>query len=142
VGADGPWDIKRVLRTVSVEANGSACFTVPANTPIFMQPLDDEGKAWPLMRSWTVAMPGEVVSCVGCHEDQNSVVAPKHTLASPRKPTRILSPGEFHADTTELIQRLRDGKHDNVHLDADSWQTLYTWIDSNAPWHGTWAAVG
>lgn len=24
-----------------------------------------------LMRSWTVGMPGEVVSCIGCHEDMN-----------------------------------------------------------------------
>ena len=89
VGADGPWDIKRVLGTVPVEEDGSASFTIPANSPIFMQPLDDEGKAVQLMRSWTVGMPGETVSCVGCHENQNSVVANKHTLASLRKPTPI-----------------------------------------------------
>ena len=33
VGMDGPWDIKRVLGTVPVEADGSAQFRVPANTP-------------------------------------------------------------------------------------------------------------
>ena len=34
VGADGPWEPKRVLGTVPVEEDGSAIFSVPANTPI------------------------------------------------------------------------------------------------------------
>ncbi len=59
-GIDGPWDVKRVLGTVPVEADGSAIFRVPANTPISVQPLDAEGKALQLMRSWFTAMPGEV----------------------------------------------------------------------------------
>jgi len=72
VGMDGPWDVRRVLGTVPVAADGSAYFTVPANTPIALQPLDAEGKAVQLMRSWFTAMPGETVSCVGCHEHANS----------------------------------------------------------------------
>ena len=72
VGMDGPWDIKRVLGTVPVDADGSAQFRVPANTPISVQPLDAEGKAVQLMRSWMTAMPGEVVQCAGCHEPQNT----------------------------------------------------------------------
>ena len=60
VGMDGPWDVRRVLGTVPVDADGSAYFTVPANTPIALQPLDAEGKAVQLMRSWFTAMPGEV----------------------------------------------------------------------------------
>ncbi|WP_419195172.1 SUMF1/EgtB/PvdO family nonheme iron enzyme [Novipirellula herctigrandis] len=251
IGADGPWDIKRVLGNVPVEDDGSASFTIPANTPIFMQPLDDEGKAVQLMRSWMVGMPGEVVSCVGCHENQNTVGSLGQTKASLRPPTPIemnskavrgfsfphqvqpvldrycvgchngspaaelpkidgityptdilcdqdngeglvdlrgdqtitdwkskhggncgggarggnfpvsyvaleryvrrngiegplqmLSPAEFHADTTELVQMLRERRHYNVQLDANSWQQLITWIDLNAPCHGTWSAVG
>ena len=57
-------------------------------------------------------------------------------------PLQMLSPGEFHADTTELVQMLRDGRHYNVQLDSESWQTLTTWIDLNAPCHGTWTSVG
>ena len=89
IGMDGPWDVKRVLGEVPVEEDGSALFTIPANTPMFVQPLDDEGKALQLMRSWFVAMPGETISCVGCHEDQNSVVMGKQTLASLRRPSPI-----------------------------------------------------
>ena len=65
IGMDGPWDIKQVLGTVPVEPDGSAFFRVPASTPISVQPLDTEGKALQLMRSWFTAMPGEVVSCSG-----------------------------------------------------------------------------
>lgn len=72
VGMDGPWDIKRVLGTVPVHADGSAKFRIPANMPISIQPLDAEGKALQLMRSWMTAMPGEVVQCAGCHEPQNT----------------------------------------------------------------------
>ena len=224
IGMDGPWDIKRVLGTVPVESDGSAAFTIPANTPIFVQPLDDEGKALQLMRSWFVGMPGEVVSCTGCHESRGTAVVTRPTLASSRPLSRIepwhapvhgfsfpddvqpvldrhcvachdgtqaldlrgdeyitdwssqisgncgpsqggnfsvayanlhryvrrpgiesdlhtLTPGEFHADTTELVQMLRDGRHHNVRLDRDAWDSLITWIDLNAPFHGTWSDV-
>ena len=71
IGMDGPWDIRRVLGIVPVEPDGSAYFSVPANTPISIQALDEKGQALQIMRSWTVAMPGEKVSCIGCHESQN-----------------------------------------------------------------------
>lgn len=229
IGMDGPWDIKRVLGTVPVEEDGSALFRVPAMTPIAVQPLDAEGKALQLMRSWFTAMPGEVVSCVGCHEPQNSAAVNRQSLAAKRTPTEItpwygpprgfafarevqpvldryctschdgrpewngkpladlrgskmitdwksdiaghvspavggkfsvayaelhryvrrpgiesdlhmLSPMDYHADTTELVQLLRKG-HYGIELDAESWDRLITWIDLNAPYHGTWSEI-
>lgn len=89
VGLDGPWDIKRVLGTVPVEPDGSACFRIPANTPISVQPLDSEGQALQLMRSWMTAMPGEVLSCVGCHEPLHTAPSGRKTLASQRPPSEI-----------------------------------------------------
>lgn len=91
VGIESSWDMKRVLGTVPVEEDGSACFNVPASTPISIQPLDENGRAVQLMRSWTVGMPGETFSCVGCHESQNDVTPAKMTLAS-RRPPRDISP--------------------------------------------------
>jgi formylglycine-generating enzyme required for sulfatase activity len=91
IGMDGPWDIKRVLGTVPVEEDGSAAFRVPANTPICVQPLDAEGKALQLMRSWFTAMPGETLSCVGCHERQNTGPPNQRTLAARRPPSEIQS---------------------------------------------------
>jgi formylglycine-generating enzyme required for sulfatase activity len=89
VGADGPWEPKRVLGTVPVEEDGSAMFRVPAKVPISIQPLDADGKALQLMRSWTTAMPGEIVSCVGCHEKQNSTPPNRNTIAAKQEPSEI-----------------------------------------------------
>jgi len=223
VGIDGPWDVKRIMGTVPVEADGSALFRVPANTPIAVQPLDEDGQALQLMRSWMTAMPGEVLSCVGCHEKQYTAPpTPTTTMASARGPVEItpwygptrgfsfirevqpvldrycvschsgaagapapdfrdaplvhppgpnngyqqgsafppaylalkpfvrnatiesdmhlLMPGEFHADTNPLIRMLRKGHH-GVSLDHESWDRLITWIDLNAPAHGTWHEI-
>ncbi len=89
IGADGPWDIKRVVGTVPVHEDGSAKFRIPANVPLSLQPLDEEGKAVQLMRSWMTAMPGEVVQCAGCHEPQNSAPPMKLTTALNRRPDEI-----------------------------------------------------
>jgi hypothetical protein len=89
VGLDGPWDIRQVLGTVPVEPDGSAYFRVPANYPVGVQPLDAEGKALQLMRSWMTAMPGETLSCVGCHEQQSSAAPNQATLAARRTPSPI-----------------------------------------------------
>ena len=89
VGMDGPWDVRRLLGTVPVAEDGSAYFTVPANTPIAIQPLDGEGKALQLMRSWFTAMPGETLSCVGCHEERSITPPNRHTLAMAGEPSAI-----------------------------------------------------
>ncbi|MBT7161935.1 MAG: SUMF1/EgtB/PvdO family nonheme iron enzyme, partial [Victivallales bacterium] len=89
IGYEGPWDVRRLIGTVPVLADGSAVFKIPANVPISLQPLDNEGKALAIMRSWLTAMPGENVSCVGCHEKQNSVAVPRKALASKLAPMAI-----------------------------------------------------
>ena len=89
IGIDGPWDVHRIVGTVPVQTDGSAMFRVPANTPLAVQPLDAEGKALQLMRSWLVAMPGEILSCVGCHENQNDSVPNRRTIASGRPADEI-----------------------------------------------------
>ena len=87
---EGGWDVKKILGTVPVYDDGSCLFRVPANTPIFVQPLDAEGKAQQLMRSWFTAMPGEVLSCVGCHERQNDGAPSRYTAAAlDRRPAGI-----------------------------------------------------
>ncbi|MFP4502693.1 MAG: SUMF1/EgtB/PvdO family nonheme iron enzyme [Candidatus Hydrogenedentota bacterium] len=221
VGLDGPWDVKRILGTVPVADDGSAHFKVPACTPVSVQPLDAEGKALALMRSWFTAAPGETLSCVGCHEKQNMAppidAAPQAFRREPspiepwygpargfsferevqpvldayciechhggtlpdgratfdltaqpaarvpsafqmhfspaymalrrwvHTPTlesdaHLLPPRDFHADTSKLVQILRDG-HYGVRLDTEAWQRLITWIDLHAPFHGTWHEV-
>ena len=50
----------------------------------------------------------------------------------------VLPAMEFHASTSELVQMLIKGHH-NVRLDEEAWDRLITWIDLNAPCHGTWS---
>lgn len=89
IGMDGPWDIRTILGEVEMEEDGSVMFKVPANTAIFVQPLDEEGKALQMMRSWFTGMPGEVVSCIGCHEDKNTIPPPRMSAASKKAPKAI-----------------------------------------------------
>ena len=89
LGVESGWDVKRVLGTVPVEPDGSALFSVPANTPLAVQPLDENGRALQLMRSWLTAMPGEVLSCVGCHEQQTDGSPNLRTMAGGRRPSKI-----------------------------------------------------
>jgi formylglycine-generating enzyme required for sulfatase activity len=236
IGCGGPWEVMRILGTVPLEEDGSALFEAPACTPLAVQALDAEGKAVQLMRSWFTLMPGEQVSCIGCHERTGDAppLLPSKALASAarriepwRGPARgfdfgrevqpvldrychachdgqdksrpdlrpmsevkdyggrrisqlaisrmhpqmlrdtggtlkyapaydallpyirrvgieddvsLLVPGEFHADTSPLIQMLRKG-HQGVFLDAEAFDRLITWIDLNAPCHGTWGEV-
>lgn len=109
-GIQSGWDIKRLLGVVPVEEDGSAIFTIPANTPISLQPLDANGCAVQWMRSWLTGMPGEIVSCVGCHEDQNQIPIPKRVIASTRTPHAIVLPeGGIRSITFDLeIQPILD----------------------------------
>ena len=89
IGRAGPWEAMRILGTVPVDRDGSVCFRVPASTPISVQPLDAQGKALALMRSWYSAMPGESVSCIGCHEASNDTPLVEQRLAERRLPVDI-----------------------------------------------------
>jgi formylglycine-generating enzyme required for sulfatase activity len=209
IGMEGPWDVHRILGTVDIEEDGSSAFRIPANTPIAVQPLDEDGKALQLMRSWLVAMPGESLSCVGCHERSNEIPMVQSALANRKAPQEIepwygpargfsfdrevqpvldrycigchndqpyngkqladlrpdpvrgfsrayrelqkhvrrpgpesdyhmFPPAEYHADTSPLIQMLHKGHH-GVELDREAYERLYTWIDLNVPYYGTWS---
>ena len=109
-GIQSGWDIKRNLGTAPVEEDGSVIFKAPANTPISIQPLDKDGVAVQWMRSWVTGQPGEIVSCIGCHENQNQTVIPKRTIASQRAPHQLKTPeGGIRSFTFDLeIQPILD----------------------------------
>jgi formylglycine-generating enzyme required for sulfatase activity len=119
VGADGPWETKRVLGTVPVESDGSALFHVPAKTPISLQPLDAEGKAVALMRSWMSAQPGENVSCVGCHDRESGAPPGTNKRIALTQPVREITPwhGPTHGfsfvrDVQPVLDKYCVGCHD------------------------------
>ncbi len=118
VGVEGPWDVHRILGTVPVNDDGSVYFKVPSNIPVALQPLDAEGRAVQLMRSWFVGMPGESVSCVGCHERQNSTPPTAATMAS-RQEAADITPWKgpargfsFKRDVQPALDKFCVGCHD------------------------------
>jgi mono/diheme cytochrome c family protein len=84
---------KQVLGTVPVEADGSAFFWAPAGIPLAFQALDELGQAVQIMRSVTYLQPGEVSSCIGCHEPRHWAPPPgRMPLALLRGPS-LIEPG-------------------------------------------------
>ncbi len=88
-GIQSGWDIKRLLGTV---------------------PIDKDGVAVQWMRSWVTGQPGEVVSCIGCHEDQNQIPIPKRVMASQKAAVPLKAPeGGVRSFTFDLeIQPILD----------------------------------
>lgn len=118
LGADGPWDVKRILGKVPVEADGSAYFKMPANSPVCVQPLDEEGQALQLERSWFVGMPGERVSCIGCHEGADAA-APSRVARAMQRPPSTIEPWHgpargfsFVREVQPVLDRYCVGCHD------------------------------
>ncbi len=68
VSAEDPG--KYVLGTAPVASDGSAYFRVPSGVPVFFQALDERGIAVQTMRSLTYVLPGQTLSCIGCHESR------------------------------------------------------------------------
>jgi len=83
---------KRILGTVPVESDGSAYFTLPADRFVYFQLLDGKGKMIQSMRSGTIARPGELNGCVGCHDDRRTsplATTSAMPLAARREPSRL-----------------------------------------------------
>jgi len=93
VSIEGAWDVKTVLGTAAVHEDGSACFTVPAKTPVYFQLLDANGDAVQTMRSWSQLQPGEQLACAGCHESKNSAPPPRKGSMALRAGPQALEPG-------------------------------------------------
>lgn len=68
---NGSWDVKIIVGDADIMPDGSAYFKAPARMPLFFQALDEKGHAVQTMRSWSTLQPGEIASCVGCHENKN-----------------------------------------------------------------------
>ena len=68
ISMNGTFTLKRILGTVPVEDDGSAHFAAPALRSLYFVALDEQGRTVKRMQSYCSVMPGETLSCVGCHE--------------------------------------------------------------------------
>ncbi len=102
----GTFSLERVLGTVPVEPDGSASFEVPAGRPVFFVALDDKDMSVARMQSFVNVMPGEVQSCVGCHEQGTEAppIRSSHLAATRRPPSQI----EPYAGIPDVLDFTRD----------------------------------
>ena len=84
--------VKRVLGTVPVAADGSACFHAPACVPLAFHALDERFMAVQIMRSQVYLQPGERAGCVGCHEPRHTPPLRRFPAAATRRPASITPP--------------------------------------------------
>lgn len=116
-GLESCWDGRRILGEVPVFEDGSASFKIPANTPVVLQPLDENGAAVQTMRSWLVGMPGENESCIGCHETQNDVSPTATTIARNQPPVDLTPfygperPFSFEGEIQPVLDKYCVGCH-------------------------------
>jgi hypothetical protein len=207
----GTFTLERVLGTVPVEEDGSACFEVPACRPVFFAALDEKDLSVQRMHSFTSLMPGETSGCVGCHESRvrtpdswkrNSVAAlrrppsrirsfdglpdvldftrdiqpilDRHCVAchnEKKRDGRVLLTGDLGPHWSQSFfslfawRQVADGRnglgnnpprtvgssaspllaklkeHYGVKVSAREWRTVWLWIESGAPYAGSYAAL-
>jgi len=101
----GTFNLERILGTVPVEPDGSACMEVPAGRPLFFVALDENDLSVKRMQSFVTVQPGERTSCVGCHEPR--LVAP-HPRPGLLAMERAASPIEPIADVPDVFDYPRD----------------------------------
>ena len=208
----GAFTLKRILGTVPVEEDGSACFEVPAGRPVFFVALDKDDLSIKRMHSFTSVMPGEVTGCVGCHEPRTNTPDPSERtdLLALRRPPSTIEPFDGFPDVLDFtrdIQPILDrhcvechdhgqreghvvlcsdlgptwshsyfsllahlqvadgrnglgnqaprtigssaspllaklsGGHHGVVVSPEEWRTVWLWIESSAPFAGSYAAL-
>lgn len=101
----GSFTLERVVGTVPVEADGSAYFELPARRSFFFVALDERDLSVKRMQSFLTVQPGEVTSCVGCHEQRTRSSQPPGSLAALSRPASPITP---IADAPEVFDFPRD----------------------------------
>ena len=114
---------KRVWGNAPVEKDGSAYFEAPAMKEIYFQLCDADGRELQRMTSAVQLMPGEIRSCVGCHE--NRTMAPPsnfRVLANKRPASPLAFPEWGNAgilDYNKIVQPVLDRNCVRCHQGGD-----------------------
>jgi len=112
---------RRLLGVVAVEEDGSFQIEVPADTPIQLQVLDEDGLALQSC-GWIWVKPKESRGCIGCHEDPELAPENRFVAALSQPAPRLTLPPErrrsvsFQRDMMLIV----NGKCAGCHNDASS----------------------
>ncbi|MFQ6040635.1 MAG: hypothetical protein ACE5PV_07245, partial [Candidatus Poribacteria bacterium] len=114
-----PFIRTRILGEAPVGSDGSFFVEVAADTPFFIQTLDENGMALQTMRGWMWVRRGSRRGCIGCHE--NKELAPENRVTDAlikAKPQSLTAPPEerrtvdFLHDVMPIIERRCVSCHD------------------------------
>ena len=102
---------------VPVEADGSAYFKVPADRNIMMQALDENYAELQRERTYVNYRPGEIRSCMGCHEKAGRAAPP---IATEAAIALTRAPSDLQAQPCDSIENGGDGRPEQViHYPSD-----------------------
>lgn len=114
----GSFTLERVVGTVPVEPDGSAYLELPARRSFFFVALDENDLAVKRMQSFLTVQPGEVTSCVGCHEQRTRTALPPHGIAALQRPPSKIMPEagvpdvfDFPRDIQPVLDKACAGCH-------------------------------
>ncbi|HEY5602753.1 MAG TPA: hypothetical protein VIM41_06560 [Gammaproteobacteria bacterium] len=70
-GRSGGYEMREILGYAPVEPDGSVYTEVPAQVPFTIEVLDAKGRSLMPMTTWLQLMPGETMTCNGCHSPRD-----------------------------------------------------------------------
>lgn len=115
----GTFTLERVLGTVPVEPDGSAYMEMPALRSLILVALDEHDLAVKRMQSFLTVQPGEVMSCVGCHEQRTQTILPGGNLQAMERAPSVIEAiqdvpdvYDFPRDIQPILDRLCVDCHD------------------------------
>ena len=133
----------RVLGEVPILPDGSVWFEAPADTPLFLEPVDAAGRRlefdWHLPETsvpvgskqnvlemtYITARPGEVKSCIGCHASQEEAPGTTYTMAAMEHgPVRVDREG------SDLLYRRNDPEEYRATARLGEAPTYRAWLAS------------
>ncbi len=133
----------RVLGEVPILPDGSACFEAPADTPLYLEPVDAAGRRlefdWRLPETsvaigskqnvlemtYITARPGEVKSCNGCHAAQHEAPGTTYTMAAMEH-----GPVRVDRDGSDLLYRRNDPEEYRATARLGEAPTYRAWLVS------------
>jgi hypothetical protein len=79
---DTEFEMQQLLGYAAVEPDGSFKLNIPADTPIGLQVVDAEGRAFQSHTNWIQVRPGERRTCDGCHSPRRGASLNSGTIVN------------------------------------------------------------